>query len=165
MADTFSANVQLKTTVQQTLDATGAPAASSPKVTHANWDFTHTLNATSTPPFSKHAVEQKALAAGVGTIDLSATFGLNGEAVDGTGLKVQAMKLRNPSTNANSITITPGIANGYDFCGAAFSITLEPGTEVLIYCLATAPVIAVTDCTLDIAGTLAQVLDFECLMG
>ena len=165
MADTFTASVELKTSVQQTFDTAAGPAAGTPKVTHANWDFKHSLSASSTPPFSKHAVEQKALAAGVGTIDLSATFGFNGEAVDGTGLKVQAMKLRNPSTNANNITITPGAANGYDFCGAAFSITLEPGTEVLIYCLDTAPDIAAADCTLDIAGTLVQVLDFECLMG
>lgn len=165
MADTFTASVKLATAVQQKFDETAGPASGTPKVTHAHWDFAHSLSASSTPPFSKHVVEQKALAAGAGTIDLTATFGFNGEAVDATGLKVQVMKLRNPSTNANSITITPGALNGYDFCGAAFSITLEPGTEVLIYCLDTAPDVAVADCEIDLAGTLVQVLDFEALLG
>ena len=165
MADTFSASVELKTSVQQTFDTAAGPAAGTPKVTHANWDFKHSLNATSTPPLTKHAVEQKALAGGAGTIDLTATKGFNGEAVDGTGLKVQALKLRNPSTNANSISIEPGAANGYDFCGADFKITLEPGTEVLIFCLDTAPDVAIADCQIDLAGTGAQVLDFEALMG
>lgn len=165
MSDTFQATVKLATSVQQTFDATAAPSAGTPLVTHTSWDFSHSLSSTSTPPFTKHASFQKALAAGTATIDLTALTGFNGEAVDGTGLKVQAMKLRNPSTNANTISIAPGAANGYDFCGADFKITLSPGTEVLIYCLDTAPDISGTDKNLDLAGTLVQALDVEILMG
>ena len=165
MTDTFKATVQLKTSVQQLLDATAAPAAGTPQITHAGWDFSHALSASTTPPFTKHAAFQQALAAGVATIDLTALVGLNGEAVDGTGLRVQTLKLRNPSTNANSISIEPGAANPYDLCGADFKITLEPGTEVLIFCLDTAPEISATDCEIDLAGTLVQALDVEILMG
>jgi len=165
MADTFSASVELKTSVQQTFDTSAGPAAGTPKVTHATWDFKHSLSATSTPPFSKHAAFKQALTAGAATIDLTALTGFNGEAVDGSGLKVQVLKLRNPSTNANNITITPGAANGYDLMGAAMSLTLEPGDEVILFGLDTAPDIAAADKDLDLAGTGVQALDVEILMG
>lgn len=165
MADTFAAAVKVQTSVQQTFDATAGPAAGTPKVTHAGWDFAHSLSATSTPPLSKHAAFQQALVAGAVTIDLTSLTGFNGEAVDGTGLKVQVLKLRNPSTNANQISIEPGVANGYDLLGSDMKLTLQPGDEVLLYVPDTADDIGAADCELDLAGTLIQALDVEILMG
>jgi len=165
MADTFTASVKLQTQVQQTFDTTAGPAAGTPKVTHGNWDFAHNLSSTSTPPFSKHAAFQKALAAGAGTIDLTSLTGFNGEAVNGTGLKVQVLKLRNPSTNGNSISITPAAISGYDMLGSDFKLTLEPGDEAILFMYDTAPDIDATNKELTLAGTGTQALDVEILMG
>jgi len=164
-ADTFKASVQLKTAVQQTLGSDTAPAASATTITWTDWDFTHSLSATSTPPLSKHAAFQQALTDGAATIDLTALDGLGGASIDGTGLKVQALKLRNPSTNSGSISIAPGAANGYDFLGSDMKLTLQPGDEVLLYAPDTADEIGATDKTLDLAGTGSEALDVEILMG
>ena len=102
-------------TAVETLE-TNVPAAAATKrrVTHDQFNTTSELNAASTPPVTKVAALQAALTAGAATVDLTSLTGTNGATVDGTGLRVQAMKLRNPSTNANAITVVEGASNGYD---------------------------------------------------
>ena len=164
-ADVFAATVQLKTSVRQTLGTTSTPAGSSPKITHGTWDFSHALGAATTPPLSKHAAFQQALDGGAATIELTALPGFNSATVDGSGLKVQAFKARNPSTNANSIALTFGAANPYLLAGVAWKVILEPGMEVLIYGNDKTPDIAAGAKNIDLAGTGVQALDVEILMG
>ena len=135
------------------------------KVTHDILNKTKSLGAATTPPATKVAAFQKALAAGVATIDLTALVGTNGEIVDGSGLKVQCLKVANPVTNANPISITEGAANGYAAFGAGWKLTLSPGMEALLYGDDDAPDVAAGDKNIDLAGTGSQALDVLIVLG
>lgn len=93
------------------------------------------------------------------TLDLTAltALGTAGSTVDMSGLKVQAILLVNPSTNANLITMATGASNGYDFTGGSSSkVTVYPGSSVLIYCADTSHDVDGTHKTIDFAGTGSQ---------
>jgi hypothetical protein len=104
------------------------------------------------------AVVTQALAAGAATMDLTALTGVNGLAVNGTGLRVKWAYFENPSTNANQIAIAEGAANGYDGFGAAFSLILTPGAYALIFTNDAGSDISGTKKNLDLVGTLVQEL-------
>ncbi len=162
----IAATIAMSITGVETLDTAVDPFVSSSDQTVTQ---THakaaTLNAGTTPPVTKQAAFKKTMTAGAATIDLRSLVGTNGAAVDGNGLKVQAFKFKNPSTNANSITITFGASNPYLLLGTDFLITLAPGQEVMGYLHDAAPDIASGAKEIDISGTLAQVLECYFLMG
>ena len=162
VALTYTANL----TAVETLEA-NVPAASTTKrrVTHDQFNTTSELSAATTPPVTKVAAFQQALTAGAATVDLTSLTGTNGASVDGTGLRVQAMKLRNPSTNANAITVVEGASNGYDGFGSTFDVTLEPGAEMVILTKDGGADISGTNKTLDLSGTASQALDMEIVLG
>lgn len=157
---------QSKVTVVETL-TTNLPFASAndKTVTHNGMDTSATLNSGSTPPATLIAAFQKALVAGVATIDLTALTGTNGAVVNFTGLKVQIAKFANPITNANPIVITFGAANPYLLGGAGFKHTLNPGDEVTYSNRDTAPDVAGGAKNIDISGTGTQALNVELVAG
>lgn len=153
-----------KVTVSEEL-ADAYLSSSKKTIDHNGLDTSLTLNAGSSVPATKVASFEKAMSGGAGTIDFRALVGTNGGAVDGNGLKVQVIKLRNKSTNANAITIVPGASNGLNLFGAAFSITLSPGQEITAYLKDQGTDIDATHKTIDISGTSAQVLEVIVVMG
>lgn len=126
MSDYLFVDYNLALTIRETL-VVNVPAATRPILQHNGYNASATLKSDTTPPVTKAAVFSKALVAGVGTIDLTALVGTNNLAVDGTGLKVQAIKIKNPSTNTKVLLIKPATSNGYNLFGAAFQIILNPG--------------------------------------
>ena len=162
VALTLTSNI----TAVETLE-TNVPAASTAnkKITHDQFNSVQSLTAATTPPVTKVAAFQQALTAGAATIDLENLTGTNGATVVGTGLRAQAMKVRNPSTNANEITIAEGAANGYDGFGSGFSATLEPGAEATFFTNDGGTDISATNSDLDISGTSTQALDVEIVLG
>lgn len=161
MATTYSSALQMALNVTETFDSTTMPfvSGSQAQVIHSGIDKTITLTATSTPPISKIAAGQKALAAGVGTIDLTAVVH-NGVAISLTGLKLVAFKFRNPSTNTGVITVTKGAASGYTLFGATFTIPIKPGGEVAIYLFTAGDAVAAGVKTIDMTGTGTESLDY-----
>jgi hypothetical protein len=146
----------LNLTVRETLD-TNVPAASRCTVVHDAFNKAVALRSTTTPPVTKVAVFQKALVAGVATIDLRALVGTNNLAVDGNGLKVQAIKIQNPGTNTNVLAVVPGASNGYNLFGASAKITLNPGEEFVWLGIdnANVPNVDATHKTLDLSDASA----------
>ena len=156
------AQLTSKLSVVETLDGNRPFAADAKaKVTHDVLDE----SVVAVTPATKVAGFQKALAAGVATIDLTALVGTNGAAIDGTGLRVQALKVRNPVGNANPITIKIGASNGYDGFGTTFALTLAPGATGLLRSADAGSDIGATKKTLDLAGTLVQALDVLVVLG
>ncbi len=153
-------------TAIETLD-TNVPAAAEAnrKVTHNQFNKTASLTGATTPPVTKVAAFEKALSAGAGTIDLTALPGTNGAVVDGTGLKVQAIKLTNKAVNANSIKVAVGGTNGYELAGADFAATLQPGQELVLFGNDATPDVDGTHKTLDLTGTGSQVLQVIVVLG
>lgn len=124
-----------------------------------------TYTGASNYPCTKVAAYEKAMSAGAATIDLTALVGIANSAVSGSGLKVQFVKFKNKATNANAITIGEGASNGYELFGNAWSIILQPGQEILACLAEQAPDIGSGAKNIDIAGTGAQVLQVEFVMG
>jgi hypothetical protein len=137
-------------------------SASNKDIVYNGLNYSVTIDGGTTVPATAVAAFPQALIAGAATIDLRALVGTNGVAVDGNGLKVQMAKFRNKSTNANSITLTFGASNGYLLFGSGWQIILLPGQEFMAYLKDQAPDIDATHKTIDITGTLAQVL--ECIL-
>lgn len=126
------------------------------------------LLSSTTPPVTKSAMTAKALSSGTASIDLTAMANdSDGTTVDFTGLKVQALMLKNPSTNANKITITKGASNGYgtDAAGGSWTEVLDPGAQVLKYIPDSAPDVGSGAKAFDITGTGAQILHIGVVAG
>lgn len=164
MAASVSVAYSAQATATETL-GTGVPDANDPSIVHALYNTTVVLNSTSTPPVSKMASFSQALAAGVATVDLTALVGTNGAAVTFNGLRLSVIRLLNPSTNANSITIVPGASNGHTALGAAFKIVLLPGEEFLWKGYNTGTAVDGTHKNWDLSGTGAQSLSMELVAG
>ena len=169
MPNSSSLTYSVTATLVEILPAAQAPGAANEAartVTQAGFNAAQrVLKSDTSPPVTCGALFQQALAAGVATIDLTALDGFNDKAVNGTGLRVQLLRVRNPATNANPISIAKGAANGYDGLGAAFKVTLAPGAEATFFPNDAGSDVGAANCTLDLAGTLAQALDVEIIMG
>lgn len=131
-------------------------------------DLTETLTGATTVPVTKHAEDTLAMTAGAATINLAALPGKTAEeTVVGTGLKVQYLKIVNPITNANSITVSKGASNGYGLnaAGTTWSVPLSPGQEFTFRGNDSAPDIAAGARTIDVAGTGTQSVEYVVVMG
>ena len=143
---------------------TESMTAANRTVTHSNFNHaTAVLTSATTPPVTKVAAWKQALAAGAATVDLTALTGTNGASVDGTGLKVQILKVKN--LGANSLTLTFGAANPYNLLGAAFVIVLLTGQEITVYGNDATPDIAAGAKDIDLAGTLIETSEWIVVMG
>ena len=108
------------------------------------------------------------LVAGTYTIDLTALPNGNLANKDLTGLTVQFIKVRNPSTNANNITVADGAANGYLILGdASGQITIPPGMSFQFGAVATEGLAAVsaTVKNITVTGTGTQSFDVQIVAG
>jgi hypothetical protein len=160
-----SATYRVDLTLTEVIPAAQAPGAANEAartVAQSGMNTaTVTLNSGSTPPVTCGAC----FVAGTGDLDLTALDGLNDKAVDGSGLRVQFARFKNPSTNANPITIQKASANGYDGFGAGFLAIITPGGEVTIRTADAGGNISGTNKGLTVTATGAQTLECEIVMG
>lgn len=135
-------------------------------VTTDGLNTTTTLTA-SAGPATKYSAGRLTLSSGSGSIDLTSLPDANGvaAAVTFSGLKVNAVKFRNLSTNANNMTLTEGASNGYELHGNAWTILLRPGEEYLWKGVDGAADVSGSTKTIDVSGTGSQVLEFELVAG
>jgi hypothetical protein len=143
--------------------STNVPAAKNPVIRHDQFDLSVTLKSTPAPPVTKTSAKTYALVGGALTIDLTALSGTSNEAVDGTGLKVQAIKIKNTGTNA--MTFVQGAANDYELVGATFSFTLLAGQHAMFYLNDAAPDVGATDSDIDVSGTGTETFEMILVMG
>ncbi len=128
---------------------------------------TTTLTSATVPPATKYAEFQQALSSGTATIDLTSLPDDDGVAggVTFLNLKISRAIFRNPSTNANSITITAGASNGHNLGGASWKVVLLPGEEWEYKGFATGVTVVSGAKTWDLTGTGAQALDVILVAG
>lgn len=157
------AKISSRLDVVETL--TDALATRDNTVTFDGASSERTIHATSTPAATKVAAFTKALTAGAATIDLTTLVGTNGAAVNATGLKLQAAKFINPSTNANAITIEAGASTGYDIFGASGLVVLAPGQEILFFGNEATVEVSASLKDIDISGTGTQALTCVLVFG
>jgi len=151
-------------TVQEVLEANPHSAvAANRRVTHNLFNSSKQLSASSTPPVTKVAAFKQALTAGAATVNLASLTGANGASVDGTGLKVQVLKVKN--LGEGTLTITPGAANPYNLLGSGMSFALEKDQEITIFGGDLTPDIASGAKEIDLAGTGAEESEWIIVMG
>lgn len=129
---------------------------------------TGTLTASSTVPATKHTYYTLTMSGGTGSIDLTSLPGLTAdETVVGTGLKLQLLKLKVPTSNANPVTIAKGASNGYGLpvAGTTWTVTLSPGQSAMFYLADLAPDVASGARILDVTGTASQTLEVGVVLG
>lgn len=146
-------------TVLETLE-TGIAGVSNPKLSFTAYNEAGTLNASSSPPATKHAQFLLTLSGGAATINLASLTGANGT-VDGTGLRVQLLRIKN--LGANAMTFSEGASNGIAL--SCLPLVVAPGGIAQIYLADASPDIASGDRTIDVAGTLAQTAEVSIVMG
>lgn len=160
MATSLTAKMEMNIT--DTFAATGLSSSGNTlKWNGKNINKTLSASASPGPAVTKSAVADLALSGGALTVNLAAVVTNDGRTVDFTSSKIQFIKIRNKSDNANSMTIANGASNGINLLGATFSFTLEPGQAVMIDFNNLSPTVASGDRTFDVTGTGAQVLELE----
>lgn len=167
MPSTISALVNSAITVTQTMTGDYISSADN-TITLNGLNDSNTYTASTSVPVTKATAFRVTLSSGTGSIDLTALPGLTvNETIDCTGLKLQAMKLRNLSTNANPITIAKGASNGYGLnaAGTTWSLPISPGQSVLFEGKDSSPDVASGARVMDVTGTGSQILEVEIVCG
>lgn len=156
---TVSCTYNFGMTARETL-ISGVPDVPSSIISHTGYNETAVLNATSTPPATEYAAFLLTLSSGAATINLASLTGANGT-IDGTGLRVQMIRIKN--LGANAMTFSEGASNGIALaCG---TIVVPPGGIDQKLLNDAAPNIASGDRTIDVAGTGAQTAEITLLLG
>ena len=151
-------------TVVEVLSANVADLADK-SITHSSYNTILSAQGSgSTPPVTGNSGGEIALIAGAKSIDLRALVAADA-VLDGNGKRLQFLRLRNKSVNANPMTFAKGASNGYDGLGSAFSITLVPGAELLIRLNDGGNDIGDGNKTIDVTGTSAQIIEAELVIG
>ena len=148
-------------TVSETIgqNTGGAPALTN-KITHSLFNETAILGGATTPPVSKCSHFVAALVAGTLTIDLTALLGTNAGPIDGTGLKLQFLRVKN--LGANAMTIAQGASNP---CAIGAGLTIPPGGCHKFAFNTGLAAIGSTAKTLLLTGTAAQTANVTILLG
>lgn len=110
----------------------GTPACASDTIVNKDLNpAAASYSPSTTVPVSKYSGVEYTLAGsatGEATIDLTALAGSQGD-IDGTGLRVQGLRIQIPSTNAGGVTIGPGDTDAYEPFGTGNSLELPIGAR------------------------------------
>ena len=166
MSSTVNVTLQSNLTVIETFTGPGVSPGDN-TVTQNQLNEQITLNSGTSPAATKEATFTQTLTSGAATIDLTALPGLTvDETVNGTGLKVQALKISNPITNANKIVVAQGASNPYRIDGATnWSIPIAPGQSHLFNLDGASDPVGSTHKNIDLAGTGSQALNVQVVLG
>lgn len=122
----MQSRIMVTETVQ---DAPGASGATIPS--EALNQGQQRYSPTTTVPVSRYSAGLYTLSgsgSGEETVDLTDLAGTQAN-VDGTGLKINGMRLRTSGDNTAAVTVGPAAVDGYEPFGAGVSIDVPPGAE------------------------------------
>jgi hypothetical protein len=164
-AGSVTVTYEAKVTVVETLpNNSGSAPDTTRKITHTNYNESATLNSGSTPPATLVAEFLVTLSSGAGAIDLTALSGTNGATVDGTGLKVQIVRVKN--LGANTLTIMKAASNGHTGIFAATTPhPVPPGGHIQLFSNDNGDDIDATHKAWTLAGTGAQTSEWTIILG
>lgn len=133
------------------------------QVTHNQFNSTATYTGSTGVPVTKVSAQVLALSTGAKTLDLSALLGINGGAVNATGLKLQIWLLKN--LGANDMTFTFGASNPYEALGPAFLFVLKTGQVAQFFLNDSAPDVGSGAKSIDVTGTASQTFQSMMVFG
>lgn len=153
-------------TITETLpNNTGSAPDATRKVIHTEYNEGGTISAAGTPPATTCASFLAALVAGALSIDLRALTGTNGVVVDGNGLKVQILRVKN--LGANALTFKAGAVNPHNLftVGAGAGQIVQPGAVMMIFTNDTYDDVSATTKVWDVTGTGTQTFEVSIVLG
>lgn len=160
----ITVNYAAQATVVETLaNNTGSALAASRVVTHTEYNEVATLSGASTPPATMVAEFLLTLVSGAATIDLRTLNGTNGAVVDGNGLKVQIVRIKN--LGANPMTFKGGSATPHNMFTVTTGQVVFPGAHIMIFSNDGGDDIDATHKFWDVSGTGAQTAEVTIVMG
>lgn len=162
---TYTAFLSIRETLSATDNVAKSASATNRLVTHTLFNKSSTINASSSPAATLAATFEETLVDGAATIDLTDLIGTNDIAVDGSGLRVQALRFINKSTSDAVISIGEGESNGYDGFGSGFYLELPPNGNILVETQDGGTDISGTNKTLDLIGMYDDVAQISILLG
>ncbi len=127
-----------------------------------------TYNGSSSPPGVYYSGQVLALSGGAATIDLTALAGALQGIIDGTGKKVQMLRIRGEADGSNAaLTISEGAANPMELFGAANPIVYPAGCKKpwTFEFDGKLDDISAGDCEIDFAGTGTDSFFVEFILG
>lgn len=127
-----TANFALVCTVEEVVDL-GMDIPADPTITHAISGTSGVLDASSAVPATKAWTDERTLAAGADTIDLTALEGGDLPDISFSGLKVQLVKIKADATNTAAVSFATGASNGYAIFGTSGVVALSAGACCLFY--------------------------------
>ena len=131
MAEATVKTFRWQTSVTAIEEVQGDEAADGKYVTSDQFNAgqqTHTSS--TTVPVQRYSGQEYTLdGAGEAVIDLTDIEALQ-DNIDGTGMKVNFVRVKNKSTNSGTLTIGPAAANGYDLWGSGVDLDVPVGSEV-----------------------------------
>lgn len=166
-ATVLTAQTSVNVSVTETLQ--GAPGASGVTVTSSAFNQgQQQYSPSTTVPVTKYSAAEYTLdGGGAATIDLTDLLGTQAN-IDGTGLKVQFIRVNNPSTNSGIVNVAQGASNPYPIWGSSNDMDVSVGGE-LSYRTNNAATISdvsgLSACEIDLAGTAGDVIKVELLLG
>ncbi len=152
-------------TVAETLgNNTGSAPAATRVITHTDYNETASLSAGTTPPATLVAEFLLTLSGGGATIDLTALEGTNSAVTDGTGLKVQVVRVKN--LGANIMTVKSAASTGHTGIFAATTgHPVQPGGHIQLYSNDNGDDIGSGAKNWTVAGTASQTSEWTIVMG
>jgi hypothetical protein len=152
-------------TVLETITAGVADVvAAASQIRHDQFNTSYDLSSSSSVPVTQVSSQVLALVAGTKTLDLTALPGANGVTIDGTGLKVRAVKLKGITAMA-AITITAGASLGYNLFGSGWKVIVNADQEAVFFLGNNAPTITSGLKNIDFAGTGTNTINVEIVLG
>ena len=134
MASANVSTVTLQSILTTTEVLQGVPGAVGGTVINDDFNQSVSLTPTGSVPVTKGSYQTYTIAGGLVDIDLTALLGTQSN-VDGTGLKLQALFIKNLGNN--NINVAPGAANAYSPFGAGNDIDLPANatnkSHILLY--------------------------------
>ncbi len=158
-----SANLVSNLSITETFSPFANPALDSILLDGLNENVT--LDGSSSPAATKASIFT---VTGSGSIDLTQIPGLEAdETIDGTGLKVQFIKFQAGAANANPITVTKAVSNGYGFdaAGSSWTMVFDAGQSDAKNLNATAPTIGGSAKAITITATGSQTIKVAIVVG
>lgn len=141
--------------------ASGIDGVADPTLVYNGFNFSHSVNATTTITGTKVAADTSALSGGAATLDFTSLPTVNTTQTF-NGLKLRGYLFSTPTTNAGNITIAEGASNGYPL---GDSIVLKPGQKVVKWLDDEGATVSGTDKTLDLAGTGTDAFSYILIAG
>lgn len=124
-----------------------------------------TYGPATSPPADQYEDDEQTITGGANTADLTDLTDLEGTAMDGTGRKLQEIRVQCPSSNTAVVVVSAGDSNGLDLFGSGNSVEVVQGGLLVMRFNDKLDDIGASDKDIKFAGTNGDTYQTEYVLG